>query len=287
MRDPSNPVCRTISTLLSRIGDKWTVLVVQTLGEGPKRFNELRREIPAVSQRMLTLTLRNLERDGLVSRTVTPTIPASGRLCADRAWQIASEADLRARDLGLGPCRRNPRRTGALRRPARLRGRVSTAPQLPNLWALLDRGDELARSGDEKAAMSFYQAAIGAARGPLSDPRTVQRLRMAQTFIQRRVKEFQHSLDRAVADLKPADTKGRTRLSHALDMLKGNRSIYPQQPAVFYYPYLAQRQFFERQEFDWVAKLEAMTPAIREELLALLSDERISAPMSKTSRTGR
>ena len=75
MRDPSHPVCRTISTLLSRIGDKWTVLVVQTLGSGSKRFNELRREIPSVSQRMLTLTLRNLERDGLVSRTVTPTIP--------------------------------------------------------------------------------------------------------------------------------------------------------------------------------------------------------------------
>ena len=75
MRDPSNPVCRTISTLLSRIGDKWTVLVVTTLGEGPRRFNELRREIPSVSQRMLTLTLRNLERDGLVSRTVTPSIP--------------------------------------------------------------------------------------------------------------------------------------------------------------------------------------------------------------------
>jgi len=75
MKDPSNPVCRTISTLLSRIGDKWTVLVVQTLGDGPKRFNELRREIPAVSQRMLTLTLRNLERDGLVNRTVTPSIP--------------------------------------------------------------------------------------------------------------------------------------------------------------------------------------------------------------------
>jgi DNA-binding HxlR family transcriptional regulator len=75
MKDPSNPVCRTISTLLARIGDKWTVLVVQTLGDGPKRFNELRREIPSVSQRMLTLTLRNLERDGLVNRTVTPTIP--------------------------------------------------------------------------------------------------------------------------------------------------------------------------------------------------------------------
>jgi DNA-binding HxlR family transcriptional regulator len=75
MKDPSNPVCRTISTLLSRIGDKWTVLVVVTLGGGSRRFNELRREIPSVSQRMLTLTLRNLERDGLVSRAVTPTIP--------------------------------------------------------------------------------------------------------------------------------------------------------------------------------------------------------------------
>ena len=75
MKDPTNPVCRTISTLLSRIGDKWTVLVVTTLASGTKRFNELRREIPSVSQRMLTLTLRNLERDGLVSRTVTPSIP--------------------------------------------------------------------------------------------------------------------------------------------------------------------------------------------------------------------
>ena len=75
MKDPTSPICRTISTLLSRIGDKWTVLVVQTLGDGSRRFNELRREIPSVSQRMLTLTLRNLERDGLVSRAVTPSIP--------------------------------------------------------------------------------------------------------------------------------------------------------------------------------------------------------------------
>ncbi|HEX5238163.1 MAG TPA: helix-turn-helix domain-containing protein [Sphingomicrobium sp.] len=75
MKDPNSPACRLISTLLSRIGDKWTVLVVQTLAGGSKRFNELRREIPSVSQRMLTLTLRNLERDGLVSRTVTPIIP--------------------------------------------------------------------------------------------------------------------------------------------------------------------------------------------------------------------
>ncbi len=75
MKDPTSPVCRTISALLQRIGDKWSVLVVTTLARGGRRFNELRREIPSVSQRMLTLTLRNLERDGLVSRKVTPSIP--------------------------------------------------------------------------------------------------------------------------------------------------------------------------------------------------------------------
>jgi DNA-binding HxlR family transcriptional regulator len=75
MKDPNNPVCQTISGLLQRIGDKWSVLVVQTLAGGSLRFNELRRAIPSVSQRMLTLTLRNLERDGLVDRTVTPSIP--------------------------------------------------------------------------------------------------------------------------------------------------------------------------------------------------------------------
>ena len=67
--------CRAISETLGRIGDKWTVLVVELLADGPVRFNELRRTIGNISQRMLTLTLRGLERDGLVTRTVYPTIP--------------------------------------------------------------------------------------------------------------------------------------------------------------------------------------------------------------------
>ena len=67
--------CRAVSEVLSRVGDKWTVLVVSTLGDGPKRFNELRRALGSISQRMLTLTLRALERDGQVTRTVFPTIP--------------------------------------------------------------------------------------------------------------------------------------------------------------------------------------------------------------------
>jgi DNA-binding HxlR family transcriptional regulator len=61
--------------VLSRVGDKWSVLVIALLDEGSKRFSELRREIPGISQRMLTLTLRGLERDGLLTRTVTPSIP--------------------------------------------------------------------------------------------------------------------------------------------------------------------------------------------------------------------
>ena len=69
--------CRAVSEVLARVGDKWTVLVVSTLGEGPKRFNELRRALGSISQRMLTLTLRGLERDGLVTRTATPTVPVT------------------------------------------------------------------------------------------------------------------------------------------------------------------------------------------------------------------
>lgn len=67
--------CRTVTEILSRVGDKWSVQVVVQMGEGPKRFNELRRSVTGISQRMLTLTLRGLERDGLVTRTVYPTIP--------------------------------------------------------------------------------------------------------------------------------------------------------------------------------------------------------------------
>lgn len=72
--DDSNS-CQTVNQVLARIGDKWSMQVVMSLGRGPLRFNELRRRIDGISQRMLTRTLRGLERDGLVSRKVTPTVP--------------------------------------------------------------------------------------------------------------------------------------------------------------------------------------------------------------------
>jgi DNA-binding HxlR family transcriptional regulator len=67
--------CLAVREVLNRVGDKWSVLVVVLLGEGKKRFSELRRNIEGISQRMLTLTLKGLERDGLINRTAYPSIP--------------------------------------------------------------------------------------------------------------------------------------------------------------------------------------------------------------------
>lgn len=77
----TNPVahhtadCLRVSEVLARIGDKWSIQIIVTLGTGQHRFNELKRAIEGISQRMLTLTLRGLEHDGLVTRKVTPSIP--------------------------------------------------------------------------------------------------------------------------------------------------------------------------------------------------------------------
>ena len=73
--DPNHSDCRNVASILARVGDKWSVFVIMMLSDGPKRFNELKRMINGISQRMLTLTLRGLERDGLVTRTIFPTIP--------------------------------------------------------------------------------------------------------------------------------------------------------------------------------------------------------------------
>jgi DNA-binding HxlR family transcriptional regulator len=92
--------CRAVSGILQRIGDKWSVLIIQRLGEGPRRFNEIKRIIGGISQRMLTLTLRNLERDGLVSRTVTPSVPprvdyALTDLGRDLLWPVSQASTFR------------------------------------------------------------------------------------------------------------------------------------------------------------------------------------------------
>lgn len=75
MPEPETGGCQATREILDRIGDKWSLYIIASLANGTRRFNELRRGIDGISQRMLTLTLRGLERDGLILRTMYPTIP--------------------------------------------------------------------------------------------------------------------------------------------------------------------------------------------------------------------
>ena len=72
---PQSTECPRISQVLARVGEKWSVLIIIMLADGPRRFSDLKRSIGGISQRMLTLCLRGLERDGLVKRTVFPVVP--------------------------------------------------------------------------------------------------------------------------------------------------------------------------------------------------------------------
>lgn len=104
--NPYDADCPT-RRILDRIGDRWTVLIVGLLGNGDARFSELRRRVEGISQKMLTQTLRALERDGLVRRTVYPEVPVrveyaltdSGRTLLDplralQAWSIEHMSDV-------------------------------------------------------------------------------------------------------------------------------------------------------------------------------------------------
>jgi DNA-binding HxlR family transcriptional regulator len=97
---PQSAECRKISQVLARVGEKWSVLIIIMLADAPRRFSDLKRSIGGISQRMLTLCLRGLERDGLVKRTVFPVVPprveyeltALGQSLREPVTQLASWA---------------------------------------------------------------------------------------------------------------------------------------------------------------------------------------------------
>jgi DNA-binding HxlR family transcriptional regulator len=72
---PLHQDCQKVGQILARIGEKWSMLVVMLLRDGPRRFNDIKRNTAGISQQMLTRTLRGLERDGIVTRTILPTSP--------------------------------------------------------------------------------------------------------------------------------------------------------------------------------------------------------------------
>jgi len=99
--DEYHPSSCRAREVLQRVGDKWSMLVIDLLGQSTKRFSELHRSIDGITSRMLTVTLRGLERDGIVIRTIHPVIPprvdyeltAMGRTLLDTIGQLVSWAD--------------------------------------------------------------------------------------------------------------------------------------------------------------------------------------------------
>src|ERR1700738_2065976 len=79
--EESAPLCGLVRDVLDRIGDKWSLLVIKLLSGHTMRFMDIRRAVPDISQRMLTVTLRHLERDGIVGRTAYPTVPVTVEYC--------------------------------------------------------------------------------------------------------------------------------------------------------------------------------------------------------------
>jgi DNA-binding HxlR family transcriptional regulator len=104
---PARPLDGRVRDVLDRVGDKWSLLVIGLLGDGVHRFNEIRRRVDGISQRMLAVTLRGLERDGLVTRTVYPTVPPKveysltvmGRTLLTTVCELVDWADQNAEEI--------------------------------------------------------------------------------------------------------------------------------------------------------------------------------------------
>ena len=138
---------------------------------------------------------------------------------------------------------------------------------LPTLFAMAELK---ARQGDDRAAESFFRTAI--AQAAVTNPLPAQfrpLLDRAQSFLREVTTRYEtHLTDR----LEAAGLNPSPRLAYALDMLRGRAELHVQQPSMFYFPGLAQRPFFEREEFDWLPRIEAAVPAMQSELRAVLSE---------------
>ena len=159
---------------------------------------------------------------------------------------------------------------------AALRRLLDVEPR--NLPALLAMGQNAARRADDRAAISYYRAALAQAAATGAPPQLQPLLQQAQASVAQSSRRFEDHLTAAIRDLPPLP-----RIAHATDLLLGKAELYLQQPSMFYFPGLPQRAFYERHEFDWVAPMEAMTDAIVAELAAVRADGEDFAPYVETS----
>jgi hypothetical protein len=140
-----------------------------------------------------------------------------------------------------------------------------------NIPALLMRGSFYRRGGDRRAATSFYRAALDAAKRTASlAPTLAAELERASAFVADSGREYQAHLERALEQLGVDAAAAGPRFGEALDILFARRQIYLQQPSVFYFPGLPQKQFYDSAEFDWAADIEAAAGDLRAELLDLI-----------------
>jgi aspartyl/asparaginyl beta-hydroxylase (cupin superfamily) len=132
----------------------------------------------------------------------------------------------------------------------------------------LAQADAYAGKGDAKAAVSYYQAALKASQQATpADPAVRSRLEAAAGYVRKTAEAYMAALHSVVGGRTQC-----TRLNHAVDLLTRKRELFLSEPSVFYFPYLANRQFFERSEFDWAPALEAETLAIKAELETVLAE---------------
>lgn len=146
-----------------------------------------------------------------------------------------------------------------------------------NLRVLLARGDLERRRGDDRVATRFFNTALAVASANPPPPELHPALNQAQQFLVAARDRYTDTVSGALADAA-IDTSAMPRVAKAVELLTGRSQLYLQQPSMFYFPELAQRPFFERDEFDWVPAIEAATAAIRDELLGLLSGDEAFAP---------
>jgi Aspartyl/Asparaginyl beta-hydroxylase len=145
-----------------------------------------------------------------------------------------------------------------------------------HLPALILTGELKARTGDDRAANSFFQAALNQASVMDDVPAALHpMLSRAQDFIAQTQKRFESHL---LEQLGKSGLTNEGRVGTAIDMLLGKKQLYLQEPSSFYFPGLPQRQYYEREEFKWLADVEAAVPAMRDELMAILSDGKDFAP---------
>lgn len=156
-----------------------------------------------------------------------------------------------------------------------LQGQLDADPRsLPALFAM---GELKQRQGDDRAAGSFLRLAVRHVSAMPSPPPELRGLaERAVAFLDQANRRYEAHLTGQLADV--GLTSPSPRMRHALDLLLGKTQLYQQQPNMFYYPGLPQRQFYEREEFGWMADIEAMVPALQDELAGILADDAEFAP---------